>query len=709
MNDEMDEASLPGSVAKPPPTTILEDVETLTDAVATCAFVRQIVDRHILAEPRRREHMTRLEAIERRMNDPNLYLGVIGEFSSGKSTFINGLLRTRLLKAACIATTASTTRIRRGPVFSVRARFDDGVEVLGTEDDKSALAAAVLSRQPQLAADASLTTLLEHLTSDPGVAESVQDIDVRFPSEHLSEDLVILDTPGIGAGASIAESHGSLTQRAMKEVIDCAIVLIPSANAMTSTLIDFLETYAQPFLHRCLFVITAMDQQDDASRAEIRAFVQEKLEKKLGLSDPWVLESAAIAMLPLATIPESLRESREYWRTEFESLESVLKSALARKRTLIIVESLVRLLFEVFNALNGDLLLRRNALEEEERQLRESSVEKIETLLAALRQRSEAEIQRQETVLRVQAVAKKETHRAAAAEWIHGLVGRAGTGNGRAEPPLATAIDDAMKHYGRTFIDSVNGELDRLRTVCENASSEFSREFEASYLGLKALGVNVTVPPIAIAPVPDPALFRSGVELAAQQDWFDQKRRAGCAMLGGLAFAPLGCLLAPLTAMVGCGLTLNAHDVDTGVMGFILGGLFGLVIPAVIGTKSGDWLGGLGGPQRQADRERLLRLRIDPGIQRFFDHLESELDAFVRGAVEGVLKELGAAVTHHITTYGGAVERFRQEHDQNRRSLEAEIIQTSVDIEALTWRRRRLDVLRQRLSTPASATMEGAQ
>src|SRR3954468_18958742 len=106
MSDGMKDGSLTGGIAAPRRTTIAEDIDTLTDAVAVCAFVRGIVDRHILAEPRRREHIGRLEAIVRRMNDPNLYLGVIGEFSSGKSTFINGLLRTRLLKAACVATTA---------------------------------------------------------------------------------------------------------------------------------------------------------------------------------------------------------------------------------------------------------------------------------------------------------------------------------------------------------------------------------------------------------------------------------------------------------------------------------------------------------------------------------------------------------------------------------------------------------------------------
>ncbi|HEY2293575.1 MAG TPA: dynamin family protein [Thermoanaerobaculia bacterium] len=707
MSDETQEAPLVGAATVPRLATLPEDIDTLTDAVATCAFLRGIVDRHIPAEARRREHLGKLETIERRMHDPNLYLGVIGEFSSGKSTFINGLLRTRLLKAACVVTTASITRIRRGPELSVSARLDDGTEVVGTAENREALAAAVRSRQPELPQDASLTALLASLTSDPAVAGSVREIEVRFPSEHLDEGLVILDTPGIGAGASIAETHGSLTQRALKEVIDFAIVLIPSANALTSTLLDFLETYARPFLHRCLFVITAMDRQDDASRAEINAFVREKLAERLGLRDPWVVESAAIAMLPLPVVPESLRESLEYWQAQHESLEAAIKNALARQRTLIIAESLARLLSEVLEALNGDLLLRQSALAEEERRLQERSVEKIETLLGALRARSEADIRRQESSLRTQAAAQKEGHRAAAAKWIHDLIERTGK-EGQAK--LATAISEGVKHYGRTFVDSVNGELDRLRTVCESASSEFGRQFEASYRGLKTLGVSIAVPPLNIAPIPDSTLFSSGIQFAAKQDWFDANRKAGCATFGGLASVPLGCLSAVLGAIVGCcaGLSGSGNG-DSAGAGLVIGGLLGFVIAIVIGAKSGAALGGLGGEQRQAERQRQLRQHIDPGIQTFFDQLQSDLDTRVRRSVDDVLKGFADAVARHIATYGEAVENLRREHEKNRRSLDEEMAQTSVDADELTWRRRHLDVLRQRLSTPVATTTGGAQ
>ena len=48
-----------------------------------------------------------IATIRKKANDSMLYLAVVGEFSSGKSTFINALLGFRLLKEAVMPTTAA--------------------------------------------------------------------------------------------------------------------------------------------------------------------------------------------------------------------------------------------------------------------------------------------------------------------------------------------------------------------------------------------------------------------------------------------------------------------------------------------------------------------------------------------------------------------------------------------------------------------------
>ena len=52
-----------------------------------------------------------LVAIQKRFEDKSFKLAVVGEFSSGKSTFINALIGKDLLKHATLETTATITYI----------------------------------------------------------------------------------------------------------------------------------------------------------------------------------------------------------------------------------------------------------------------------------------------------------------------------------------------------------------------------------------------------------------------------------------------------------------------------------------------------------------------------------------------------------------------------------------------------------------------
>lgn len=79
---------------------------------------------------------------------------------------------------------------------------------------------------------------------------------VTVPSRQLEKGLVILDTPGINAGADQADHHAAVTKTAMSESVDATLILIPSAQAMSHTLLTFLHTDAKPFLARTTGVPT---------------------------------------------------------------------------------------------------------------------------------------------------------------------------------------------------------------------------------------------------------------------------------------------------------------------------------------------------------------------------------------------------------------------------------------------------------------------
>lgn len=60
--------------------------------------------------------------IQKRLNDDEFRIAVVGEFSSGKSTFINALLGEDLLQHATTETTATLTRIINVPEGDQRCR-----------------------------------------------------------------------------------------------------------------------------------------------------------------------------------------------------------------------------------------------------------------------------------------------------------------------------------------------------------------------------------------------------------------------------------------------------------------------------------------------------------------------------------------------------------------------------------------------------------
>ena len=84
-----------------------------------CQKVVQISRIHKLSDLEQ-ETVQLEQNLNERLQDNNLYLGIVGQFSTGKSTFINALLRDKLLKTDTLqGTTSLTTKIQYGSQLDV--------------------------------------------------------------------------------------------------------------------------------------------------------------------------------------------------------------------------------------------------------------------------------------------------------------------------------------------------------------------------------------------------------------------------------------------------------------------------------------------------------------------------------------------------------------------------------------------------------------
>ncbi len=180
-------------------------------------------------------------------------VAVVGEFSRGKSTFINKLLGRDVLPVANMPTTAMLTRIRHCD--------DEGITIIDTDHKlKKKLPLNVKSWQNYIADD------------DGNDPNGIAFVNVKSP--WLKSGIEIIDTPGAG---DLEASRAKLIGDALK-IGDAAIITISALMAMSMSEKLFIEerliSKKTPFL---MLIITKLDQVDVDQRNRIVDYVHEKL------------------------------------------------------------------------------------------------------------------------------------------------------------------------------------------------------------------------------------------------------------------------------------------------------------------------------------------------------------------------------------------------------------------------------------------------
>ena len=214
-------------------------------------FAKNVISRSQLPNHHRSNLDRLIRRIDERQKDPYLYLAVIGEFSSGKSTFINALLRDNLLKTSALVTTAAATRLRYGNKLQVEVNFANVPEIFQkiTLQKKGLnqllVAWLVIIAMSYIALPVVITVLIfvvfliifivffinaknnhknrqnnqkkivtsddikdnsldnkqfiHKVTSEEEIAKEIIDLKISHPSDFLKKNIVIIDLPGTNA------------------------------------------------------------------------------------------------------------------------------------------------------------------------------------------------------------------------------------------------------------------------------------------------------------------------------------------------------------------------------------------------------------------------------------------------------------------------------------------------------------------------------
>ena len=232
----------------------LQEVTSIINRARLPVTEKQILDR--LAEK-----------IKIRTRDPNCYLAVIGEFSSGKSTLVNAFLKDNLLPTSVLVTTATETRIRTGNSLELTAFFHQEYKLplqpyidhqpvtpkhknwwekliaflrrfLGisikpikpVRDRPKYQSKKIINTQDLADAGIEMRSFINNLAADEDIAQHLDYIEIKHPSIFLQDGVVIIDLPGSNAPN---DRHFQVTQSVVENEADAAIIIIPATQPLS--------------------------------------------------------------------------------------------------------------------------------------------------------------------------------------------------------------------------------------------------------------------------------------------------------------------------------------------------------------------------------------------------------------------------------------------------------------------------------------------
>ncbi|WP_414545179.1 dynamin family protein [Nostoc sp. CCY0012] len=372
-------------------------------------FVERIIQKPSISVSARQELSKQIKSVKKRRNDPNLYLAIIGEFSSGKSTFVNALLRDDLLKTSALVATATATKITYANSFGAEALFKTNRPrqfikkpkgepkkttqkfqvawfpslfiwmflMIGLSSISSWFLGLILLPVVIL-----ITTMISHslkrqlntpnapsapnrlvtsndalkmgispqkfvqmVTSEEELARALDDFTIYHPANFLKGRIIIIDTPGTNAGN---EEHAKATRTVVENEADAAVIVIPANQPVSDTLINFLSGSLYQYIHRCVFIVTKMDSIRQKEQSRLIKIIEKRIRENLKIDNFLLLETAPQVVIDICTGAEEVEEKLRHWNDNFVELEEKLRKYLVGSREVAIAENLGRLLTKVF-------------------------------------------------------------------------------------------------------------------------------------------------------------------------------------------------------------------------------------------------------------------------------------------------------------------------------------------------------------------------
>ena len=270
------------------------------------------------------------------IEDQPIRISIFGEFSSGKTTLINGLIGEAILSVAVDPTTAVPTYIRYAKEFNVLVHLING-EKLRLFEDEPPFWTRFVGRQSVLNTlkkqEGEIKGFLKEWTKEGKKSNEVQNIAIELPLPWLKKNIELVDTPGTNAGIDSHEQH----TKHVSEDTDIAIFLLDARQGGgKKTEFNYINKVQQA-VSQSFIVVNKMDllDEEEGEREDILDYIKNETIPK-----HWVgtIQPKVFGVSSLVRLDGKIAEAEPGLLKEFYNLISVVEETATKKRGKILLD-----------------------------------------------------------------------------------------------------------------------------------------------------------------------------------------------------------------------------------------------------------------------------------------------------------------------------------------------------------------------------------
>lgn len=617
-----------------------QQIIQLADIDGHIRFIQALMGKYSFPSEQKAQLQTELKKIQDRQNEKALNMAVIGEFSSGKSSFINALLRENLLEADAIqGTTVASTLIGYSPerMFCTYGRGGKGKQTRSVENA------------------AALAKLLAAYTSGNRKDENAQHLEVGYPSDFLQQGIRIIDTPGTN---SLEQWHEDVTKEAIREQADACIILTSAEKPFPESFCRFLEDNLEDVLQTCVFVVTKIDLVLPKQQARQLEYIRKVLKEKLSVHDPLVL--------PYSALPVINGTGTEYIEGNRETEERILKF-LQEQRIRIQLQRCMALSENAMGRLKESMEQISSQQEQRHLQLMQAVTTDLQGFV--MRKKSEISLSYQEnTNEKVKAIGEN------VAVWIrdkkrevYEAFQKPATESGirdflqtKLNPLLEEKKSEILKNAGISA-ESSSKYLSEIQSIAEGHCRRFEADFKREYRQLELLAHDLVQEVDKSVRLDDSLMTNIQANIAIRQK-----------------------------------VEANVKQENRGFLGYAgagaaAGAAIGSVVP-IIGTTAGAVIGAVAGfmrfSKKSDDSSRGTAFRnqvagdVNAVVEQYFRSLKDSVLQFFYQNAANCWMQVERVMDQYLTQYTGIVHemRKRDQHAQEEAALKIRAIQGDISL-----------------------------